>query len=119
MNEELYLKVNNLKALIENHPSVIRLKELEKKMNENEEVMALAYRKDIASSIYSDTLNHFSEDSEQAKEKMKQLHEAKLALDNHPLVKEYLSCYKEVRELYSELNNILFANFNSNLCPKE
>ena len=50
---------------------------------------------------------------------MKELHEAKLALDNHPLVKEYLSCYKEVRELYSELNNILFANFNSNLCPKE
>ena len=50
---------------------------------------------------------------------LKELHEAKLNLDNHPLVREYLNAYAEVRELYGEINEILFSNFASNLCPKE
>ena len=119
MESELYNKVTNLKQLIDNDERVIRLNNLEKEMNENEEVMALAYQKDIAAVNYSDTLNHFSEDSDEAKEAMKKLHEAKLKLDSHPLVREYLSAYKQVRELYEKVNEILFANFNSNLCPKE
>ena len=119
MEENIYSKAEKLKESLTNDPRVIRLNELEKKMNNDEEVMALAYRKDVAATNYSDVLNHFSEESEEAKEALKKLHEAKLALDSHPLVREYLSAYKEVRELYEEINEILFANFNSNLCPKE
>ena len=119
MEENIYLKAEKLKELLNQDERVIRLNELEKKMNENEEVMALAYQKDVAATNYSDILNHFSDDSKEAKEALKKLHEAKLKLDNHPLVREYLSSYKEVRELYEEINSILFSNFNSNLCPKE
>ena len=32
----------------------------------------------------------------------------KEALDNHPLVKEYLKAYSEVRDLYFQVNEILF-----------
>ena len=119
MEDNIYSKAEKLKELLLQDERVIRLNELEKQMNENEEVMALAYQKDLAASDYSDVLNHFSENSDEAKQALKKLHAAKLKLDNHPLVKEYLSYYKEVRELYEEINKILFSNFNSNLCPKE
>ena len=119
MAEDIYLKAEHLKQSLNNDPRIIRLNELEKKMNDDEEVMALAYQKDVAATNYSDVLKYYSEDSEQAKEALKKLHYAKLALDSHPLVIEYLCAYKEVRELYEQVNEILFANFNSSLCPKE
>ena len=119
MNKDIYLKAENLKELLEKDPHIIKLNELEKKMNEDEEVMSLAYKKDMAAVNYSDILNHFSEESEEAKKALKELHQAKLNLDNHPVVKEYMKTYVEVRDLYNEINEILFANFSSNLCPKE
>ena len=119
MNKDIYLKAENLKELLDQDPRIIKLNELEQKMDEDEEVMSLAYKKDMAAVKYSDVLNHFSEDSEEAQKARKELHEAKLKLDNHPVVKEYMKAYIEVRDLYNELNEILFANFNSNLCPKD
>ena len=119
MSKDVYLKAEELKELLDNDSRIILLNKLEKEMSENEEVMALSYKKDMAAVNYSDTLNHFSEDSDEAKEALKKLHEAKLSLDNHPVVKSYLKAYKEVRELYQEINEIVFSNFSSNLCPKE
>ena len=37
---------------------------------------------------------------------------------NHFYKNRYLEAYKEVRELYQSINEILFSNFNANLCPK-
>ena len=119
MEKDLYLQAEQLKESLQNDPRVILLNDLEKQMDESEQVMALAYKKDMAAVNYSDVLNHFSEDSEEAQKALKELHEVKLNLDNHPLVKEYLKAYKSVRELYEQVNEILFANFNSNLCPKD
>ena len=117
--DDIYSKTAKLKELLENDERVILLNKLEKQMDENEEVIALAYKKDMASVKYSEILNHFSEDSKEAKNALKELHLAKKELDSHPVVKQYLAAYKEVRLLYEEINNILFGNFNSNLCPKE
>ena len=119
MNEEIYQKAETLKEMLENDPRIIRLNEAEKRMDESEEVMALAYKKDMAAVKYSDTLNHFKEDSKEAQNALKELHEAKYNLDSHPLVKDYLKAYKEVRELYDEINQILFSSFKVDLCPKE
>lgn len=119
MNKDIYTKAENLKELLEKDPRIVKLNELEKKMNEDEEVMSLAYKKDMASVNYSDVLNHFSEDTPEAQKALKELHEAKLKLDSHPLVREYLEAYSEVRKLYGEINEILFANFASNLCPED
>ena len=119
MSKDIYSQAEQLKTEISHDPRVIRLNELEKKMNESEEVMALAYKKDMAAVNYSDILNHFSRDSKETEEALKVLHQAKLDLDNHPLVKEYLQAYKEVRELYGEINEILFSNFSASLCPKD
>ena len=119
MGKDIYLEAEKLKETLQSDPRIIRLNELEKEMNDSEEVMALAYKKDMAAVNYSDILNHFSNESKGAQEALKALHQAKLDLDNHPLVKEYLKAYKEVRELYGEINEILFSNFSASLCPKD
>ena len=110
--DDIYSLSYELKDLLTNDTRIIRLNELEKKMNQSEEVMALAYQKDVAISEYSDVLNHFSRDSEEVKAAQHNLHFKKEALDNHPLVRDYLKAYAEVRDLYFQLNEILFNNLN-------
>ena len=109
---DIYSLSYELKDLLTNDPRIVRLNELEKKMNGNKEVMALAYQKDLAVSEYSDALNHFAKDSEEVKKAQHNLHLKKEALDNHPLVREYMKAYSEVRDLYYQLNDILFSNLN-------
>ena len=113
--DDIYSLSYELKDLLTNDQRIIRLNELEKKMNASEEVMALAYQKDVAVSEYSDALNHFARDSEEVKKAQHNLHLKKEALDNHPLVKDYLKAYSEVRDLYYQLNDILFSNLNLNM----
>ena len=112
---DIYSLSSELNELLVNDERIIFLNKLEKEMNENEEVMALAYQKDLAVSNYNDALNHFSNDSEEVKKAQHELHLKKEALDNHPLVREYLSAYSKVRDLYLEINEILFSDLNPNL----
>lgn len=111
MEIELLNALYELKASLENDPRVLKLKELDKLLNENEEVMALSYRKDNANREYEDALRFFKENSPIVKEKQRLLYEAKYNLDIHPLVKEYNAAYKEVRLLYEEVNKELFKDF--------
>lgn len=119
MEETVYLKAIKLKETIEKDTRFIELNKIEKEMNENKEVISLVYAKDVASSEYSDILNHFSKDSETAIKYQKKLYEAKKALEEHPLVREYLNKYQKVRMMYEEINEILFASLNPLLCPKD
>ena len=113
--DDIYSLSYQLKDLLTNDERVIRLNTLEKKMNESEEVMALAYQKDLAINEYSDALNHFDKNSEEVKKAQHNLHLKKEALDNHPIVQEYLKAYREVRDLYYQLNDILFSNLKLNM----
>lgn len=115
MNQEIYSLTFELKELLSNDERVLLLNSLERKLNENEEVMALAYQKDVAASKYSDALSHFSEDSEEVKAAQRELFDKKTALDNHPLVREYLSAYSKVRDLYLMINDILFSRLSLNM----
>ena len=112
MANDIYNAAYSLKDLLDNDERIILLNELEKKMNENEEVMALAYQKDLAVNEYSDALNHFANDSEEVKKAQHNLFVKKEALDNHPLVRDYLNAYSKVRDLYYQVNEILFNNLN-------
>ena len=111
MNDSLMNSLEKLKEAIESDPRVLHLNELDKKLNDNEEVMKLAYKKDMALLSYEDSLKHFKEDSKEVGDAQKRLYEAKLSLDNHPLVKEYNEAYKEVRKIYSQINDELFNRF--------
>ena len=110
--QDIYSLSYELKELMSQDERVILLNKLEKEMNDNEEVMALAYQKDLAISNLNDAINHFGENSKEAKKAQHELFLKKEALDNHPLVRDYLKAYQEVRELYFNLNDILFSNLN-------
>jgi cell fate (sporulation/competence/biofilm development) regulator YlbF (YheA/YmcA/DUF963 family) len=112
---DIYSLSYELKDILSQDERVLLLNKLEEEMNTNEEVMKLAYQKDVAVSNYSDTLNHFDENSKEAKEAHHQMFLAKEALDNHPLVRKYLKAYQEVRDLYFEINDILFSNLSLKL----
>ena len=112
MVSNIYLLAGELKDLLDNDERIVRLNKLEKQMNENEEVMALSYQKDLAVSFYSDALNHYANNSEEMKKYQHELFLKKEALDNHPLVKEYLKAFSEVRDLYFQVNEILFNDLS-------
>ena len=96
----------------------LHLLELEKEMENNEEVCLLSYRKDTANSHYNDMLKIYNEESDEVKKARHDLFLAKQALESHPVVIEYLKAYQEVRELFDNINDILFGGLNANLCPK-
>ncbi len=112
---DIYSLSYELKDILSQDERDLLLNKLEQEMNANEEVMRLAYQKDVAVSKYSDVLNHFDENSEEAKKAHHEMFLAKEALDNHQLVRKYLNAYKEVRDLYFEINDILFSNLNIKL----
>lgn len=118
MVSNIYLLAGELKDLLDNDERIIRLNKLENELNNNEEVMALSYQKDLAVSAYSDALNHFANDSEEIKKYQHELFLKKEALDNHPLVKSYLKAYSEVRDLYFQINEILFNDLSLHLKEK-
>ena len=51
-----------------------KLNELNEKMENDEEVIKLAYAKDMASVNYDDSIRHFGENSNEAKAAQKQLY---------------------------------------------
>ena len=112
MNQNLLEKALEIKAEIESHPDVVELKRLDKVLNENEEVMKLCYRKDVAATKFEDTVRYFGKDSKEANEAQKVLYQAKLELDTNELVKAYNEQYKKVRKIYDKINEEIFNPFN-------
>ncbi len=120
MKKEIYLDVYNLKEALANDSRIIHLNELEKKMNNDDSVMALAYQKDIASSRYGDMLTIYSnEEVDEVKNARDELIKAKSLLYMHPLVKEYLDAFQAVRSIYQNINKNIFALMDTDLCPQE
>ena len=116
MDEKILNLVVKLKIEMDNDPRFLRLKEIEKKMDNDESVMRLAYQKDIKNDQYNDMLKLYDENHPNSIKARKELAEAKEALDSHPVVKEYLEAYAEVRMLLYKVNEILFKDFKGERC---
>ena len=112
MAKDIYTLAYELKDLLDNDPRIKDLLEKEEKMKNDEEVQFLVNRKDLVVMLCEDSLKTFSKLSE---EEQKMLHKAKLDLDSHPLVRSYLDAYSVVRDLYFQINDILFSNLNLHL----
>ena len=112
---ELSYKLNDA---INHDERIIHLNEVEKRMNECEEVMSLSYKKDMALDRYNEMLKCFKEDSEEVNNARKLLAEAKKNLESHELVREYLKAYQEVRLLFEHINDSLFSILNMEACPR-
>lgn len=112
MNNSLYEEVYKLRDQMKSDPRFLALKEMDEKLNNNEEVMKLAYQKEMAIVEYEDALNHYGKNSAELKKAQQNLAKCKLNLDNHPLVKEYYLALQKVREMDRKVNEKLFDDFN-------
>jgi len=109
--EQLLSLTYHLKDIISNDESLLILKKLEIAIETNEAVKELSNKMHVALSEYELC------EVEQEKTLLQQrLHEAKLALDIHPLVREYYSAYQPVRLMYQEIQTSLFTPFNLHFC---
>ncbi len=116
MDSKIYNLAKSLNEEINNDPRVIKLNELEKALNDSYDVYVLSNKKDEALEEYSRLKDIYDEDSEELKASLLKLKEAKEKLNNFPLVKEYLAQYSIVRDLYLEVDNILFSEFRKGNC---
>ena len=112
MNNSLYEEVYKLRDQMKSDPRFLTLKEMDEKLNNDEEVMKLAYQKEMAIVEYEDALNHYGKNSAELKKAQQNLAKCKLNLDNHPLVKEYYLALQKVREMDRKVNEKLFDDFN-------
>ena len=119
MEDKIYFLAKEINEELTNHPDVILLNKLEKELNDSFEVYTLSNKKDDALEKYISNKEAYGENSPEAEKSMKELSSAKEELNNHPLVKQYLKAYADVRDLYLQINEVLFSNFAPNLCPKE
>ena len=116
MDSKIYDLAKTLNEEINNDPRVIKLNELEKALNDSYDVYVLSNKKDEALEEYSRLKDIYPEDSEELKAALLKLKDAKEKLNNFPLVKEYLTQYALVRDLYLEVDNILFSEFRKGKC---
>ena len=119
MDEKILSLTYRLKTALDNDSRIVLLNKLENEMNNNEEVMALSYRKDMALDRYNEMCKLFKDDSEEVNKARILLSDAKKELESHPLVREYLAAYQQVRLLYEHINETLFSYLNKNMCPSE
>lgn len=119
MTERINKLTYQLKEALNSDLRILALNESEKKMNESEEVMALSYRKDMALEHYNEMLKYYKDDSEEVIKARQDLALAKKNLESHPLVRDYLAKYQEVRLLFEKINQSLFSLLNSDMCPEE
>ena len=113
MNEQILNKCQLLKEAIEKDPRILLLNQLEKEIENNEEVMVLSYKKDVALANYEDAIKYFKDDQDKIQKAQKLLAESKYNLDIHPLVKQYNKAYLEVKLMYEEINKQLFYIFRT------
>ena len=112
MNEEIIKSVESLAKALKEDPRILRLNQLEEELSSNPEVIELSQKKETV-------LSYAKEDSLETKAYEKALYEAKLALDSHPLVQEYNSLYVPIRDLYMQMDDILFCPFRSKTLSHE
>jgi len=110
---ELSKKINNS---LKNNNIFVRLNELEKEMENSDEIIALSYAKDMACLKYSDLLKIYDENSKEVKTQLLAVKEAKEKLETNIIVRNYLDTYSKARDLLNIVNNIIFEEFIQKGC---
>ena len=118
MESKTYFAAIKLKEEIHSCEEFIELLINEKEMENNDEVIFLAYQVDQKATRYSDSIKLYDEQSKEVVEARRELFLAKKELEEHEIVRKYLKSYQGVRLILDEINNILFKDISINLCKK-
>ena len=109
MKESIELALASLSNALKEDTRVQEMKEKENRMMESEEVIHLSHRLEEAERTYGLAVS--STDKSMIEKTKIVLHEAKLALDSHPLVKDYTEAFIIVRDLYMQIDDIIFSPY--------
>ena len=113
MNETTRASLFLLREVLENDPRSRLLDEKEVLLSASSEVARLSGIAKEKAEAYARASD--SEDEATKAEATKAFHEAKKALDEHPLCRDYQAAYSEVRRLLSEIESILFAPYRDRI----
>ena len=111
MNISLSKSLEGLKAALSGDERIIKLGELEKKLYDDPSLLELVKRKDDLEREYNSLLTYKDRNSEEAIKVSKALHEAKEEMDSYPLAKEYTEAFIVVRDLFMEIDDIIFGPY--------
>lgn len=113
MEEKTLKALDELKQAMAMDERFINLKIAEERMINDEEVKTLSKNKELKEEEYETSLSRFGNKSELTLASQKKLYEAKLALDSHPLVKEYTAAYIKVRDIVNLIDDLLFFEYRN------
>ncbi len=111
MNEKILKEVSALKNALEGDERSIRLSELESRLEKDETVLLYSKKAKDKEEAYSFSLSSFGKGKKETMDAQKELYEAKKELDSLPLVKEYNEAYVAVRDIYMQIDDIIFSPF--------
>ena len=102
-----------LKETIEHDPRVLELERLNAELNQHQELYLLTDRFHALQEDYQRLWELYGDDHPQLLTVQKHLHQLKLQIDQHALVREYLRAYAHVRQLYQSLQMQIFQPFHT------
>lgn len=112
MKKELLDAIISFKEACQNDSRFLRLKESEATALSSPEVISLHQKMETIMLAYQEALSHDGSNKTQLE---RELYSAKLALDSHPLMKEYNEAFVAVRDLQLYFDDILFGPFNKRI----
>jgi len=103
--EDIHTRIDQFVDLVKGRDCYKQLLKQTTLMESNEEVLRLSNIFSLAQMNYSDGLKHYQEGSEELNDLYLKMREAKMDLDDHPIVKDY---YKILSEVNEPLNYVQF-----------
>ena len=102
-----------LKECIEHDVRVLELEKLNAQLNQHQELLLLTDRFHALQEDYQRLWELYGDEHPQLLDVQKHLHQLKLQIDQHTLVREYLRAYGHVRQLYQSLQMQIFQPFHT------
>ncbi|MFA7508802.1 MAG: YlbF family regulator [Bacilli bacterium] len=109
-------KLYTLKTILDAHPKIKLLILSEQSLEKSLEVKKLSNKVKTKEKQYNELIELYDAHHKLAKKAQKELFNAKMLLDQHPLVISYMKAYQDVRLLYEKINETIFNIFQNESC---
>jgi len=119
MEKAILDALESLKLALESDHRRLLLEEREKAALRSTEVLALKKALDERKEAYDKIRSLDRPESNLLEQAQKDLYQAKLAFDSHPLVASYLSAYRAFKEVEREVDDIVFGPYRKRIINLE
>lgn len=110
---ELITLARELKEILEQEQKVVLLNQLDLLLTQNQPLLILSESYQRAQANYQSMWESYGDDSPHVLRARSELHQVKIQVDSHPLVRDYLKAYGQVREIYQLIQQKIFTPFKS------